>query len=392
MRRGGVALAVAFIDIAVYAILGVITFEDLGSDPVSTVMFGGAVASFSLMGALLIRRVPANPIGALLLATGTAQVAGIVILTYASRGESAAPPWPGSTLASLFGDVLYLAPFVIALIGIPLVFPDGRLPSPRFRWVIWITIAAMVSMLFIGLSSLIPGLAGADLLLSVLGALSLVGLVLGFGGAVVAVWVRFRRGDPVQREQLKWLMADAALAALVFPLAFLAGSSESLLALALWAIGFLAFLGLPVAIGIAVLRYRLYEIDIIIRRALVYVPLTAIIAGIYAASVALSQRLLTATGQNSDMAIVLTTLIVVVVFTPIKNAVQATVDRRFKEAPEAPTPPAAPTPPEMSAPQAAPIVSKELTELLRELGSLRDAGILTTDEFDAKKREILGRL
>ena len=387
MRRGGVALAVAFIDIAVYAILGVITFEDLGSDPVSTVMFGGAVASFSLMGALLIRRVPANPIGALLLATGTAQVAGIVILTYASRGESAAPPWPGSTLASLFGDVLYLAPFVIALIGIPLVFPDGRLPSPRFRWVIWITIAAMVSMLFIGLSSLIPGLAGADLLLSVLGALSLVGLVLGFGGAVVAVWVRFRRGDPVQREQLKWLMADAALAALVFPLAFLAGSSESLLALALWAIGFLAFLGLPVAIGIAVLRYRLYEIDIIIRRALVYVPLTAIIAGIYAASVALSQRLLTATGQNSDMAIVLTTLIVVVVFTPIKNAVQATVDRRFKEAPEAPA--LSDTPPSS---QAAPIVSKELTELLRELGSMRDAGILTTDEFDAKKREILVRL
>jgi len=387
MRRGGVALAVAFIDIAVYAILGVITFEDLGSDPVSTVMFGGAVASFSLMGALLIRRVPANPIGALLLATGTAQVAGIVILTYASRGESAAPPWPGSTLASLFGDVLYLAPFVIALIGIPLVFPDGRLPSPRFRWVIWITIAAMVSMLFIGLSSLIPGLAGADLLLSVLGALSLVGLVLGFGGAVVAVWVRFRRGDPVQREQLKWLMADAALAALVFPLAFLAGSSESLLALALWAIGFLAFLGLPVAIGIAVLRYRLYEIDIIIRRALVYVPLTAIIAGIYAASVALSQRLLTATGQNSDMAIVLTTLIVVVVFTPIKNAVQATVDRRFKEAPEAPA--LSDMPPSS---QAAPIVSKELTELLRELGSMRDAGILTTDEFDAKKREILVRL
>jgi len=126
---------------------------------------------------------------------------------------------------------------------------------------------------------------------------------------------------------------------------------------------------------------------VIIRRALVYVPLTAIIAGIYAASVALSQRLLTATGQNSDMAIVLTTLIVVVVFTPIKNAVQATVDRRFKETPEAlalsDTPPSS---------QAAPIVSKELTELLRELGSLRDAGILTSDEFDTKKREILVRL
>ena len=387
MRRGTVALALAIFDIVGYAVLSVISLQLPGSDPVSAVLFGGAVASFSLMGALLIRRVPANPIGALLLATGTLQAAGLAILLYAGLGGSASSPWPGSAFASLFGDVLYITPFVIALVGIPLVFPDGRLPSPRFRWVVWITIAALVSMVLIGLPSLIPGSAVVDLVVGVLGVVSLVGLVLGLGGALTAVWVRFRRGDLVERQQIKWLMADAALAALVFPLAFLSGSSDSLLAVAMWLIGFLAFLGLPVAIGIAILRYRLYEIDVIIRRALVYVPLTAIIAGIYAASVALSQRLLTATGQNSDMAIVLTTLIVVVVFTPIKNAVQATVDRRFKETPEAlalsDTPPSS---------QAAPIVSKELTELLRELGSLRDAGILTSDEFDTKKREILVRL
>ena len=107
-------------------------------------------------------------------------------------------------------------------------------------------------------------------------------------------------------------------------------------------------------------------------------PLTAIVAGIYTASIALSQRLLAATGQKSDMAIVLTTLVVVVVFTPIKNAVQATVDRRFKEVPQAHELP--------------PSAGNDPTELLRKLGELRETGILTNDEFEAKKRDVLARL
>lgn len=145
-----------------------------------------------------------------------------------------------------------------------------------------------------------------------------------------------------------------------------------------WLTGIIGLSLMPIAIGIAILRHRLYDIDVIINRALVYVPLTAIVAGIYTASIAISQRVLAATGQNSDIGIVLTTLVVVIVFTPIKNAVQATVDRRFKDVP---------TPPEQ--PRSA---SSDLTELLRELGELRGAGILTNDEFEAKKGDILARL
>ena len=100
---------------------------------------------------------------------------------------------------------------------------------------------------------------------------------------------------------------------------------------------------LPVAVGIAVLRYRLYDIDVLIGRALVYVPLTAILAGLYAASVALFQRLFTAiTGETSDAAIVLTTLILAAIFTPARKTLENAVERRFK--PAQPTPQAAASP------------------------------------------------
>jgi hypothetical protein len=94
----------------------------------------------------------------------------------------------------------------------------------------------------------------------------------------------------------------------------------------------LAIAGIPAAAGVAVLRYRLYDIDTIINRTLVYGLLTAVLAGLYAASVGLMQRIFQAvTGETSDAAIVLTTLLVVTAFTPAKNALQQLVDRRFKD-------------------------------------------------------------
>jgi hypothetical protein len=92
---------------------------------------------------------------------------------------------------------------------------------------------------------------------------------------------------------------------------------------------------MPLAIGISILRYHLWDVDLIINRTLVYVPLTAIIAGVYTASISLSQRLFVAiTGEKSDAAIVLTTLLVASTFTPIKNGLQSLVDKRFKQAPD----------------------------------------------------------
>jgi hypothetical protein len=381
MTRGTAALALAILDIAVGAAAGIVAlvvFPPDMADPVSTAMFGAAVVAFSVMGALLVRRVPGNPVGVLLLAVATVQVTGPALATYAYLGGSATPPWPAAGLVGAFGDVGYIAPFVIALIGIPLLFPDGRLPSRRFRWVVWAAVAALVVMILPGIAAMFLGLADASAITEVAGLISTLAIVFGFGGGAAAVWVRFRRGDVVQRQQLKWLLAVAAVALIAFPLALGLGAVDASIAVAFWVIGFLAYLALPVAIGIAVMRYHLYEIDVIINRALVYVPLTAIVAGFYAASITLVGRLLAAAGQSSDMAVVLTTLVVVVIFTPVKNAVQSAVDRRFR---------VAPSPPE--APQG---VILDPTELLHKLGGLRDAGLLTSAEFEAKKREVLARL
>ena len=332
MKRGMVALALAIVDIAGYAVLSVIVLLNFGpelADPVSTVMFGAVVAAFSLMGALLIRRVPENRIGALLLATGTAQTASIAVLTYAGLGGSAVPPWPVAAIAASFGDAAYIAPWVIALIGVPLVFPDGRLPSRRFRWVVWVTGAGMVSLLLGAPASMIPGLADLG---PVVSALALVANVFGLGGAVAAVWVRFRRGDPVQRQQVKWLLAVAGVATIAFPSALAFGSSESFVALAFWLVAFLAYLVLPVAIGIAVLRYRLYEIDRIISRTIGYAVVTVTLAVTFGGAILLFQALLAPLTGGDTLAVAASTLVAAALFQPLRRRVQTVVDRRFNRA------------------------------------------------------------
>ena len=292
-------------------------------------MFGAVVVAFSMMGALLIRRVPENRIGALLLATGTAQTASMAVLTYAGLGGSATPPWPGAAIAATFGDVAYIAPWVIALIGVPLVFPDGRLPSRRFRLVVWVTGGGMVSLLLGAPASMIPGLADLGLVVSVL---ALVANVFGLGGAVAAVWARFRRGDPVQRQQVKWLLAVAGVAAIAFPSALAFGSSESFVALAFWLIAFLAYLTLPVAIGIAVLRYRLYEIDRIISRTIGYAVVTLSLAVTFGGAILVFQVVLAPLTGGNTVAVAASTLVVAALFQPLRQRVQAVVDRRFNRA------------------------------------------------------------
>ena len=332
MKRGMVALALAIVDIAGYAVLSVIVLLNFGpelADPVSTVMFGAVVAAFSLMGALLIRRVPENRIGALLLATGTAQTASIAVLTYAGLGGSAVPAWPVAAIAATFGDAAYIAPWVIALIGVPLVFPDGRLPSRRFRWVVWVTGAGMVSLLLGAPASMIPGLADLG---PVVSALALVANVFGLGGAVAAVWVRFRRGDPVQRQQVKWLLAVAGVATIAFPSALAFGSSESFVALTFWLVAFLAYLALPVAIGIAVLRYRLYEIDRIISRTIGYAVVTVTLAVTFGGAILLFQALLAPLTGGDTLAVAASTLVAAALFQPLRRRVQTVVDRRFNRA------------------------------------------------------------
>jgi hypothetical protein len=198
----------------------------------------------------------------------------------------------------------------------------------------------------------------------------LAGFALYVAAALVAgtsVVVRYRRAAIEQRQQIKWF----AFAGIMFVPGAIAGLSPLLVGqVFLLACAFFAV----AAIAIAILRYRLYEIDLIINRTLVYGALSAILAGIYTASITLSQRIFTAvTGERSDAAIVLTTLIVVSLFTPLKTKLQETVDRRLK------TPPTG-----VSAPARA-------LDVLVRLDELRAGGVISAADYETAKSSLLAR-
>jgi hypothetical protein len=167
-----------------------------------------------------------------------------------------------------------------------------------------------------------------------------------FAAGILAQVYRYRRlANPTQRQQMKWLLMGVVGAILVTSAYVITVNALGLLErsgyeallerLAGRTLRQIALSLLPLTLAFSILRYRLWDIDVIIRRTLVYVPLTAILAGLFAGSITLSQKLFVSlTGQQSDAATVLTTLVVVATFTPIKDRLQSLVDRRFKEAPE----------------------------------------------------------
>jgi hypothetical protein len=301
--------------------------------------FRGFSAIFALtcgtVGAILLAHRPGNRIAWLVIAV--AVLAGVQLLAeeYLAIGVIAAPgSLPAVEWVAWAMNWLWIPQFVVVVVFL-LVFPDSRLVSPRWQAVVWL--ALMAGTVGILVAAFMPGpLTDFKLVLNPLGFGSSdryapatlayrVGLMLALGLAAWSMVVRYRRAGPVERLQLRWVAFAAAVAALTAPLGFIDNDWSQ-------AIFILALCGLPVAAGVAILRYHLYDIDLIINRTLVYVSLTAILAGVYTASVVLMQRLFVAvTGEVSDAVFVLTTLVVVIVFTPIKNGLQSIVDRRFKE-------------------------------------------------------------
>jgi hypothetical protein len=243
--------------------------------------------------------------------------------------SSAAPPLAaaqgGALLAAwyaLTGVLSWQFTFILFY-----VFPDGRFVP---AWTRWLLLGWLVGNL--------PSLFGPSLnaYLSPL----LYGLVISAVGS--QIYRYYRVSDALQRQQTKWIAFLGAVFLLAIPGWILvstllapsrANLATSLLASTLFSVfGRLTFLCIPIVLAISILRYRLWDIDIIIRRTLVYLPLTAILAGVFAASIRLLQTLFSpVSGQQSGAATALTTLIVVAAFDPIKGWLQRIVDARFKE-------------------------------------------------------------
>ena len=155
-----------------------------------------------------------------------------------------------------------------------------------------------------------------------------------FVGAFAAVAVRFRRGTSVERQQIKWLLAVALVVAVAFPIAFIGGvlSTNSLVANVAIYVGFVALIALPMAIGVAILRYRLYEIDRLVSRTIGWAVVTGVLAVVFVVLVVTLQAVLSPLTKENTLAVAASTLIAFALFQPLRRRVQRAVDRRFDRA------------------------------------------------------------
>ena len=322
--------------------------------------------AFPTVGALVASRRPENPIGWIFCGAGLlygAQAFASGYADYAPLGPSGSLPG-GELMAWISG---WIGVPVLPLAGVLLVllFPNGKLLSRNWQPVIWLAVCGSVMLALgtalgpgslsfqptfdnpLGLGGAIgklvpsessplfdqPSLAGsadtkfnAGSLVEILVRVGFFFVLVSWLFAVAAMITRMDQARGAERQQLKWFVYTVTLLVVGF-LAALLGFGQHSVA---WNMGIAAFDFLPIAAGIAILRYRLYDIDVVINRTLVYGVLTAALVLVYVGSIVLLQRLFHAlTGETSQLAIVASTLAIAALFVPLRRRVQAFIDRRF---------------------------------------------------------------
>jgi hypothetical protein len=305
--------------------------------------------AFPVAGVVIATRQPANPIGWILLAIGAGWGLLAGATGYADYGIRLHPgSLPAAGVAAVLTVSVWAPPVGLTGTFLLLLFPDGHLAGPRWRWVAYVGAAATAGCVVAGL--LDPAVLkdspyaptqnpmGVDALGGVMPVLDYVVLVLAVTmvASAASLVVRFRRAGMVEREQVKWLAAAAGVSAWIYLvdlcISVLAGGSgpEPVWRLALDD-AFVLSLGLiPVAIGIAVLRYRLYDIDVIIRRTLVYAALVSVLALVYFTVVyGIQAAVRSVSGQSGTLAVTVATLLVAAAFQPLRGRIRRAVDHRF---------------------------------------------------------------
>ncbi len=296
---------------------------------------------YSTVGAVIVPRMSAeNPIGWLFCAIGLLWAVLHFIGEYAIYTLLAEP---GSLPAGELASWVYTWPWVLGLgliVFLGLLFPNWRLPSARWRW--FARISALLTLVGMALAAFSPGpiVVGLPAIHNPLGieglpnaykSVQVLMLVL-IGISVVSLVVRRVHARGVERQQTKWFTYAAAVAASGAILKFIISDPLDLVWLGGVAYAFvlIGLAGMPIAMGIAITRYRLYEIDLIINRTLVYGSLTATLVALYFVGIVVLQRIFVAlTGQQSTLAVVASTLLIAALFNPLRRRIQSFVDRRF---------------------------------------------------------------
>ena len=309
------------------------------------VAVAAVTASFSVVGALVASHRPRNPIGWIFCAAALFQglsISGYEYATYALLTEPGSLPFGAE--ASWLGQWIWAPGLGLILVFLPLLFPDGHPLSRRWRPVAWLGALSIGLIFFLSIVLIWPDRGpalvrpegpaeeGTSRLLFVVVEFAAFPMMLLAGlGAVVSLFFRFRRARGDERQQIKWFASAAALT-LVFVFVWNGLlDAEGALLKAIFALSSILLApAIPVATGIAILRHRLYDIDTIINRTLVYGALTMWLALVYLGSViSLQYAFRIVVGENSQLVIVASTLAIAALFNPLRRRIQEFVDRRF---------------------------------------------------------------
>ena len=321
------------------AAIGALLGGDLASLPFFLI-FLLLPLNLGLVGFVLATRRADNRIGWLLLVAGAFTAVTFAAGEYErlvlARGDALTPLL---VLASWLASWAFIPAVGMLVVFLPLLYPTGRLTSPRWRPLILVAVFGVTAGT-VGLAT-VPGPLGGDPrgpvnpfvppepALTVIQGLATIGNLLAgpvFLLALVSLLVRFRRSRNVERQQIKWFLLAAAVTAVLFAISQLPLAPVSDVA---WSLGLLSMTFLPLAIGLAILRYRLYDIDRIVSRVVAYTIVTAVLTAAFAAVVVVSQAVLAPVTESNTLAIAVSTLVVATAFQRIRRPIQAGVDRRF---------------------------------------------------------------
>jgi hypothetical protein len=310
------------------------------STPLSPVVLGAA-------GFVLASRKPRNPLGWILLAGAAFSALSLdasfyLVADYRLRYGGLPFGWIAVLAQPGWAPSLALAGLAV------LLFPDGRPPSPRWRWILWLYLAAATLYIVGVFIASVRVIAGHDIRVDASGNLQVLTHATGssawwgmveavFFPALAVCWLgsmaaqvaSYRSSSGERRQQLKWLLAGSVITGAGIPLATFLSGLRGLAGVAGAIAGAAALFGLPVCIGVAVLKYRLYDIDRIISRTLAYAIVSGLLVGVYAGLVLLTTQVFRI---HTPVAVAASTLAAAALFNPLRRRVQKAVDRRFNRA------------------------------------------------------------
>jgi hypothetical protein len=309
--------------------------------PAAYVLVIGVVASFGVVGSIVATRRSRNVIGWIMWTTGTViawSTAGVTYATYSLDRLGGA--LPATVPIAFVSNVAIIPAIATVAIFVPLLFPDGRLPSARWRAAAWLgVVATILPTIALAIAPGIMaggakienpiGIPGVESVGDLLGHVLVVLLASSVVLAIASVAWRYRRGNQLERQQLRWFAYPALVmvASVALGLSDIGPLAES---------GWLVILGgvalVPIGTGVAILRYRLYDLDRLISRTISYGLVTGLLVGMFLLVNLGLQSILSSLTSGNSLAVAGSTLLAAALFTPLRRRVHAIVDRRFDRA------------------------------------------------------------